>query len=295
MNHIKMKTKFENFLSEANEPIEVDKVNLKNRIHELKKWLVLDDGLGMNSIIESIWEEYKYKDSLGPAELTKFYRDLSELRKTDFPSIDYYLTKKAPGGIEKRGYIKVNNKWHYVNKVNANYSDQADMLVYLIDKLINGKSKSARKDYGLPAYDTIMSGDTKDGLLILKPKLRDIMEYYFITIGQGVKDFIRFSVNSERNTKLGERAEKLAKTFLVNKGFVIKAQGGDGDFIDMIFGCDMILFREDFGYKTIQIKSFKPEQKNIDYYKVNWIVVANVRTGKVDVLDKKTLQPINIL
>ena len=285
-----MKTNYNEFL---NESVNINTVELAKKINTLKRWILIMDGLGMMSVIDSIMRK-NYESEVTPDLVEKFYIGLSELKKTDFPNIKWYLNRSVPNGVEKKTIVKINGKWSHLNKLNGNYSDQSEILAYLIDKMVNDPHHRVREEFGIPAYEKIKNGNIEEGLLVLKPKLKGIIEYYFIKKGNGLNDFLRFTDNIKTNSKRGERAEDIAVDFLEKNNFEIKYRGGDGDYIDMVFGCDLIVYREDIGYKTIQVKTFMPKQKDIHYYKVNWIVVSNVNSGGSVVLDKETLRQVDI-
>lgn len=54
-------------------------------------------------------------------------------------------------------------------------------------------------------------------------------------------DYKNFVKTIERTTADGNYAEEQIKNFLRQKGIEIKYEGKEGDFIDMVFGCDLII------------------------------------------------------
>lgn len=283
-----MKTRYNDFLNE-NGGGKFYKLLLKYKISTVGKWIYYKNGLGLKNIIYNILND-NYGEPINGDEIKIFESGLTELRKTDYPNIDDVILENLPNGIHNATNVKVNGKWSYVNKLNTNYSDLAELLVDIIGKMMNDKSKSV-KEYITPIYENIMNGNVKSGLMMLSSKLKSIIEYYYIEIGNGIDDFLNFTNNIQINTLAGELAEHNVVNFLRDKGFLINHQGGNGDFIDMIFGVDIIVYREDFGYKTVQVKSKEPKKEDVEYYNVDWIAVGG---SVVDILDKETFSVVNI-
>ena len=259
----------------------INKSLLKSRISEQGMWLYTNDGLNMMVIINEILDVYK--TNLNESEILRFNEGLNILRKTNFPNIDGLLKYKIPNGIENQKLVKIDESWSFVNKLNTNYSDLTDLLVSLIEKMVLHNDSSVRS-YVTDIYNTIMV-DTRNGLLKLKPKLKGAINYYFIQNGNGLSDFLLFTENTKRNSFYGELSEDSTVAYLISKGFDICYRGGNGDFIDMLFGCDIIVYREDCGYKTVQVKSYKPSDSNLQYYKVDWLSVS--RNGITIITDLK--------
>lgn len=252
--------------------------NIKQKIEKEKYWLFRYDGLGLMTIINRCLEKYKQK--IPTKDIIKFNKGLDLLRKTGFPEkeIEKTLNKKTPNGIQNMKLVYVNDEWSPVNKLNTNYSALAELLEFLIKEMINDPDDNVKK-FGNKVYNTILD-NTREGLLKLKPKLENIVNYYLKTLD----DFLQFTGPVVKNSEIGEMYENKAVDFLVGKGFDVVYQGGDGDFIDMLFGCDLIVYREDVGYKSIQVKAYKPKSEDIDHYLVNWVMYGD---NKFINLDKK--------
>lgn len=245
------------------------KDKLFNSISQLKEWLYKSYGMGMMLIIDSVLD--KYKDRLSNSEINKFKSGIEILRKTSMPNIDKKLIEKLPRGIENAKLIKRDGEFSFLNKLNTNYLDLSELITELILRGIN-----TNKEKGMFIYNKVMN-DPKEGLLFLVPSMEKLLNKYFTTI----EDLEKFATHAKKMSQIGEHAEDQVADHLSNFGFNILYQGGDGDFIDMIFGCDLIVYREDFGYKTIQVKNKLPEWKYIEYYKVDWVATG----GMVDVYD----------
>jgi hypothetical protein len=82
-------------------------------------------------------------------------------------------------------------------------------------------------------------------------------------------------------SKTGQVAEDSVTAFFQSKGFLIAHSGGNGDFIDMIFGVDLIIFchtnknQDLVGYKSVQIKNRIDDWSKLSHYKVD--IVAETK------------------
>lgn len=283
----------------------VNKKLLWSKIFQLKKWLYMRDALGLMVIINEILEPFKVK--LNQDEIDGFYRGLDVLRKTDFPEsqIKYIMSTRAPRGIEDEKLIKdYNGKWSPINKLNTSYYGLTELLVYIIDRMTFDKSEGVMK-LGKDVYNTIMNGDVKEGLLMLKTKkgekegerLKNIIKYYIFRyssfkVEENASKFMPFTKDIQVNSKRGEISEKITIDYFTKRGFKVEYSGGNGDFIDMLFGCDIIVSREDIGYKSIQVKTFNPPIDDIKFYNVNWLSV--VIGTSVKITDIKSGEEINL-
>ena len=184
------------------------------------------------------------------------------------PKIEKKLSDKLPGGIENVGLIRdESGNWSYINKLNTNYSDLADMLTELIMRGIK-----MNKIKGKKVYESIMI-DPQKALLKLKKHIPGLINRYFKNGHDLINELEKFTVYSRRFSKIGEDAEYKIANYLIKEGYEIAYQGGNGDFIDMIFGCDLIV-KKDNQLKTVQIKHKEPKWST-DYYDVDWIAIAN--------------------
>jgi hypothetical protein len=244
----------------------------------LKSWLYTSTGLGMMSIIDDIFKENNYETPLNQNQIDKFNRGLDLLKRSQMPldHINLRLSQKLPGGIQsKKLVLDKNGEWDYVNKLNTNYLDLSDLLVELIKR---GCERNYEK--GKVVYDSIMQDPIK-GLLNIKPYLKKLIIYYFIQNGLGLEDFKKFTVYSKKMSKIGEVAEDSVTAFLQSKGFLIAHSGGNGDFIDMVFGVDLIIFCHTnknpdlVGYKSVQIKNRIDDWSKLSYYKVDIVAETN--------------------
>jgi hypothetical protein len=238
--------------------------NLFEKISSLGKWLYTSNGLGMMTIIDNALN--KYSTPISAEEVSKFNLGLSILNRTTMsPKISEKLKKKAPNGPEKLSLVRDNSgNWSYVNKLNTNYSDLAELLTELI---IRGWKRNPVK--GKKAYDAIIYNPER-ALMKLQRHIPALMDRYFT---DGLEDFEKFTKYAKIFSRIGEEAEDKIADYLIGEGWKIAYQGGNGDFIDMIFGCDLIV-EKDGELKTVQVKHRQPKYST-GYYDVDWIAIAN--------------------
>lgn len=278
--------KFTEYITEYNisifdSPEVPDRNLLFERINTLKDWLYKSSGLGMMKIIDDIFEEQSYESPLTSDEISNFYKGLELLKKTSMN--ESYINSRlvSNGGIETKKIVRDEfGNWDYVNKLNTNMSDLADLLTELI---MRGISRNFEK--GKVVYDSVIR-DPKSGLLSIKPYLKKLIDFYFVTNGEGLNDFRKFSKFSKKFSDIGENAEEEVKKFLESKNIEIMYSGGNGDFIDMIFGTDIIVYNEELGYKTVQVKTKIRDWSKLEYYRVDW--VAETRPIKIYNLRDRT-------
>lgn len=254
---------------------------LFNKIERLQSWLYKSNGLGMMSIIDDIFKEFNYTSPINQKQIEKFNRGIELLKRTSMPIqyINSQLAYKLPGGINSaRLVLDEGGNWHHVNKLNTNYSDLSELLVELIKR---GCDNNYEK--GKIVYDSIMNNPTQ-GLLSIKPHLKKLIIHYFIEKGKGLDDFKKFTNYSTRMSQIGEEAEDRVIALLESKGMSIAYSGGNGDFLDMIFGTDIIAFShfnkipEEIAFKTVQVKSRITDWSKLSHYKVDWVVDASSNT-----------------
>ena len=148
-------------------------------------------------------------------------------------------------------------KWHPVNKLNTNYSDIADLLSDILDK--SGFTNSLLK-----LNDT----ELKDALIRYRNKynLKEEMDKLCIDI----KSYIQYN---RRFSDIGEINENKVSDFLSKNGCEILYQGGDGDVVDMLYGCDLIVSKNDKIF-LVQVKSkistAKESVNNYKYSNIDW-------------------------
>ena len=274
---------FEN-LPIIEEPKNLNEFNrelLFSRLVELGSWLYRQKGANLMSIIDDIFIEQNWKTSLSSEEINKFHIGLAALRKTnmDESHIRASLSRKLPyGRIDRQKIVKDQfGKWDYVNKLNTNKSDLSDMICELIWRGIQ-----SNHDKGMKIYHRMVE-DPKKCLIFLKPNLKKLLIRYFIKNGSGLEDFRKFTKYSRVFSDVGEKSEEKIHNDLISNGFEIIYSGGNGDFIDMIFGTDLIVYREENKlsesnpFISIQVKT-RIDWTKLGQYKVDWIAESRTRT-----------------
>ena len=196
------------------------------------------------------------------------------------------LMEKLPDGIDKIKLVKDSDgNYMYVNKLNTNHRDLSEMLVELIKR-----GCDANPDKGFLVYDDIIN-DPKKGLSKLKPYIKKLLENYFIKDGNGLEDFNKFTKYSKILTGIGEKSEEDFKEYFEDMGFDVLYQGGNGDFIDMIFGCDLVIYRKDYKHKSVQIKHNFHSWEDLKHYQVDWI---GIRNPNITLYELKTREEFSI-
>jgi len=263
-----MKTKYNDFINESDEPQEFifDEEKLKSKIVPMGYWLIDSNGLNLHKVIDKALDEYK--DFIDSDEINNFKKGLDKLSKTNYPINKNYLSSLI-NNIDGRKNIKVGNKWHLVNKLNTNYSDQTDLLIDLLRRMTIDENLSIKND-SIRIYKNIII-NPKEALLNIKDRIPGMINYYYKKNGKGLEEFLEFTKNTRKNSEKGLNAENITVKYLSGLGFNLDFQGGDGDFIDMLFGCDLIMSREDFGFKSIQVKAFDIPQYKAQKYKTDWL------------------------
>jgi hypothetical protein len=251
-----------------------EKLQVCKRIASLKSWLHKDDGLGMKTIINDKLTDLKtdVPDNLkekfiNAANLLEKLGKITERQKNNF------INNRVIGA--KLIYVDV--EWQPANKLNTNYSDLAELIT---DLLYRGG------DNARPFIDGIMV-EPKSGLLSLKKYLPRLVGRYF----EDSKELLGYTKNIQRSSDIGEVAENEVKSKLEDMGFVSEYSGGNGDLIDMVFGTDLIMSRDDVGTKTIQVKNSEwAWDRNESYNNVDWVIIANPFT----IYDNKTKQKVEL-
>jgi hypothetical protein len=131
-----------------------------------------------------------------------------------------------------------NGEWHPVNKLNTNSFDQAEILYDLYNKL--------------GVYDEVGNIRNENDLKNWVMEYNNSVDLYsLIKNNLNFKNYISWN---RKNSALGQIAEDKVRQMLESKGCQILYQGGDGDFIDMTYGIDLIVSKDDKIY-TVQVKS----------------------------------------
>jgi hypothetical protein len=155
--------------------------------------------------------------------------------------------------------LNADGEYDYVNKLNTNYSDLAELITELlvkggkVDALVN------KNELGIKKY-----------LENIKPVLFRLVSKYFKP--EDLKQFVRNTVGL---TKMGDEAEDYAGGVLEKFGMNQLYQGGNGDFIDMMFGADLIMNSEGRTI-TCQVKSSERQainaSKSSQYRRIDYFI-----------------------
>ena len=149
--------------------------------------------------------------------------------------------------------------WSHVRKLNTNYSDLAELLTELFIRGGKVESLVNKNQIGLRKY-----------LESIKEPLSKLVEKYFKL--DELKQFVR---NTKYLTQLGDEAENYVSEVLQKFGMNKLYQGGSGDFIDMVFGIDLIM---EYKGRTItcQVKSkenaLHPAMKKSHYRRIDYFI-----------------------
>lgn len=240
-----------------------DENELCHKIESLKTFLYNDYGLGLKNIINSKLDQMiELKDVnqeyQKPLELLYDTKKYNQSGRYDYISeTNGYYENEALKSVNR--VFDANGKFDYINKLNTNYADLAELLTELL-KRGNMVQKLNMKDVlGVRNY-----------LLSIKDKLEKVLDKYI-----DISEYRSFVRNTTFRSQIGEQAENDVRDILEKHGMKTLYQGGDGDFIDMLFGTDLIM--SDGGKTiTIQVKT-KENQAKSDlsswkYKKVDFLV-----------------------
>lgn len=250
---------------------------LAKRIDSLGSWLVKDkienedgtveEGLGMQGVIDE--KLAPYKEDIPKSEIDKFTRAVEILGRTG-----KYSDQKLKNFIYSLKYKKLvyeNGEWHFVNKLNTNWSDITDLIV---DLFVRGGQIEKVSNIN----------DLKSFLLKNKQYLSKLLNKYFT----GEKEYFNYTINTKIKSAEGEVAEDKIEKFLIDNNFTILYRGGNGDFIDMVFGADIIVSHPKYGIKIIQVKKSGPLWKFLGNYNVDWVGIGD----NLKIYDKITKEDI---
>jgi hypothetical protein len=229
-----------------------------DNIKKLGSWLADRSGLNMLDTINGILSEIRECEDMNP----KYQKPLDYLYRTG--KIDDII-KKSDGSyytpkLNNCCLVKdENGEWDYVNKLNSNYSDLSELLTTLFLK--GGQIEKLSK---------MNSTEIKNFLLPLKGKtMTGLLRKYFT-----IDEYKDFTYNTKTNTKMGDYVETLTKVLLEDDGYTTLYEGGNGDFIDMKYGVDLIT-EKDGNIYLVQVKSKsytakrsteKPQYRYIDIF-----------------------------
>ena len=246
---------------------------LCNKIEKLTYWLCDRDGLSMKDTINQL-----LRQNVSCEDLNGIYQEpLSYLYKKNVDGIikrydDTYYTKK----LNNCCLVKdENGEWDYVNKLNSSYSDISELLTTLF---LKGGQVDKLSQMNIP--------ELKDYLLSLKGKTMLMLFKKYFTF----EEYRDFTYNTRNNTIIGDRVENMVRDMLVNDGYTTLYEGCNGDFIDMLYGIDLIMEKNgDIYLVQVKSKSYKAK-KSIEnkYYRYIDIFAGESRDGNgIDLFFRK--------
>ena len=235
------------------------------------------------NFINSLLEEYK--TNLPKKDRDK-YLPILDIMSTYKPEISKKI-EDFKRDIDNISYVMdESGNWHPINKLNTNYSDISELLTYMVKKFFGEKStdtffeKLLNKESAyefLKTYDgtnSFISSLKKqydnnrhlsiDQLLVLSTSAPEVINHdFFIKEGLekvfskkvklSIDEIKTFINNTTKNSYEGELVENIIEGVLEDHGWKIVHKGGNGDFIDMKFGIDLIVEKNGV-YKFVQVK-----------------------------------------
>ena len=240
---------------------------LAERINRLGPWLSGKDGLDMQTVIDAKLEPFK--TNIPQEDIEKYKRGIELLTRSN----NYPQTRldKFYRSLKYKRLVYVDGVWHFANKLNTNWSDIADLLV---DLFIRGRQ-----------LEKVLSvKDLKSFLLENKEYLSGLLDKYF----RNANEYLGYTINAEIRTAEGDESEDIIENFLTDNEFTIEYRGSNGDFIDMVFGADIIANHPVHGLKLIQVKKSGPYWSDLGRYNVDWVGIGN----GVKIYDKNTEEDI---
>jgi len=248
----------------------------------------------INKILDSIKKQIK---DVNPEMLKKNTEAAQTLLKYKKITPDDYNEFIKKLNYKKQVYSE-NGEWLPVNKLNTNYSD---ISVLLADLLIDGDISLVQ------IYIPILYSKNKDEIVenIMYHK-DDIQNLLIKRYKNNPEELFNYTSNIISATTNGDKTEELVKELLEKKGLIFEYQGGNGDFIDMLYSIDL-MFKSKNGETetlwTIQVKSSYGEGKkfinsvknNKDKYKAldlviypddDYYVIHSLKSGKEQKIKK---------
>lgn len=230
-----------------NEQVSDNPNKVFDKINKLKSWLSRSNGLGLQSVVGDILESLK--TNVSEEEIQKYTEGADILRSTGKISNSAY--NKFIEDLPNKNLVYVDGKWHPVNKLNTNYSDLAKLLTDLLYHLKNNGRPAA-----IEIINTINSTDDENEIKNVLSMYKSVMGGLFNQYIKSPEELLGYTDNIRKNSEWGERIEnEVANKLLSIPGYELLYQGGDGDFVDMVFSTDLIFKSPRNEVKTIQVKS----------------------------------------
>jgi hypothetical protein len=261
-------------------------------LNSLEEWIYYSSGLGMEKTIDDILDSKKSKLSKSEIEDNiKGVKILLDNRKISQSSYDYFVKHIS----DRKLVYDENGNWIQVNKLNTNYSDLSQLLTdFLFDSASQGGLSS--KQILELINDTSNPEKIKDILIYHKNRLLSKLKEKYSESPEELFDYVG---NSTKNSEDGERLENEVRDRFLSKPYFdqLLYQGGNGNFVDMIFSVDLIVRVKNGSVYTIQVKSNEGQVKKfISNTKKNKSVDLVVWPGNGGAFNvKKVKDPENII
>jgi hypothetical protein len=264
---------------------------------DLNSWLTDDDsGLQLSKIIDDVLDVSKTKISdkviQNNIEGVDYLLKYDKISKSDY---DRFISE-----IKSRKLIHdKDGNWLPINKLNTNYADISKLLTDLLfNSYLNKKDTSSKKILLKLVYFKNIE-EVKDILLKNKRYLVKLFNKYK-EIPNIVEKWKKYTTNIVKLSDIGEETENKVKSRLESARWVKLYQGGNGDYIDMLFSVDLIMEHEGWGW-TFQVKSskngadefIKKLEKNKNKYRAVDYLIYPVKNNYV-IYNLKTKEVIEI-
>jgi hypothetical protein len=274
------------------------KTQVQDTLNGLGSWITNKTGLHLSKTIDDILDpkkselsESEIKDNINGAQILLVNGKISQ------KSYDYFVEHIS----DKKLVYDESGNWLPINKLNANYVEVSKLLTDLLfDSYLSNKDQLSKEILFKLIYEKNIR-EIEHILLKNKGHLIELLNSY-----KGADDLInKLSVKYTSDiitlSKIGEETENKAVAFLEKNDWEEVYQGGNGDFIDMLFSVDLI-FRNDTGLWTFQVKSSKKggekfiqdvKKNRKKYGAVDYLIypiypmndkfkIYNLRTGKYE-------------
>jgi hypothetical protein len=236
-----------------NEQVSDNPNKVFDKINNLKSWLSRSNGLGLQSVVGDILESIK--TNVSDEEIQKYTEGADLLRSTGKISDSAY--NKFIEELPNKNLVYIDGKWHPVNKLNTNYSDLAKLLTDLLYK-----SKNNGRPAATEIINVINGTDDENEIKNILSKYKSNMGGLFSQYIKSPEELLGYTDNIRKNSEWGERIEnEVANKMLSIPGYELLYQGGDGDFVDMVFSTDLIFKSPRNEVKTIQVKSSESQAR----------------------------------
>jgi hypothetical protein len=225
-------------------------------LNSLEEWIYYSSGLGMEKTIDDILDSKKSKLSESEIENNiKGAKILLDNRKISQSSYDYFVKHIS----DRKLVYDENGNWIQVNKLNTNYSDLSQLLTDFLFESASQGGLSSKQILEL-INDTSNPEKIKDILIYHKNRLLSKLKEKYSESPEELFDYVG---NSTKNSEDGERLENEVRDRFLSKPYFdqLLYQGGNGNFVDMIFSVDLIVRVKNGSVYTIQVKSNEGQVK----------------------------------